>query len=151
MVQGAADFTAAIFAEELVNAYPEAAVILSIRPEDAWFNSMMLTLWHQYANMKADSDSPMASLATKYHTLCWDNDFPTKGRGYFRRHNDMVRDLGKGRNFLEWDVREGWGPLCAFLGVLVPDIPFPRNDDWVSYKKNVEEQGGTPRSLLPHA
>ncbi|KAK7735663.1 hypothetical protein SLS53_007404 [Cytospora paraplurivora] len=90
MVQGAADFPAAIFAEELVNAYPEAAVILSIRPEDAWFTSMMLTLWHQYSNTPADSKSPMAPLATKYHTLCWNSDFPTNGRDYFRRHNDIL-------------------------------------------------------------
>ena len=26
---------------------------------------------------------------------------------------------------LWFDVREGWEPLCEFLGVDVPDVPFP--------------------------
>jgi hypothetical protein len=25
-----------------------------------------------------------------------------------------------------FDVREGWEPLCDFLGVVAPDRPFPR-------------------------
>jgi hypothetical protein len=27
---------------------------------------------------------------------------------------------------LTYDVAQGWEPLCAFLGVPVPDEPFPR-------------------------
>lgn len=27
---------------------------------------------------------------------------------------------------LEFSVKQGWEPLCEFLGVPVPDVPFPR-------------------------
>jgi hypothetical protein len=30
------------------------------------------------------------------------------------------------------DLGEGWGPLCKFLGVPVPDEPFPRTNDAVA-------------------
>lgn len=30
---------------------------------------------------------------------------------------------------LEMDLSEGWAPLCQFLGVPVPDEPFPRAND----------------------
>ena len=30
---------------------------------------------------------------------------------------------------LEFDVAEGWGPLCAFFGVEVPGEPFPNLND----------------------
>lgn len=30
---------------------------------------------------------------------------------------------------LEMDLKEGWGPLCDFLGVGVPDEPLPRAND----------------------
>lgn len=96
---------------------------------------MMSTLVHYHTNMPADSTSLMAPLATKYHSLYWGNDFTSNGRDYFRRHNDMVRRLGKGRRFLEWDPRDGWEPLCGFMGTPVPDCPFPRVDDWVQFKK----------------
>ncbi|KUI61882.1 hypothetical protein VP1G_11349 [Cytospora mali] len=143
--EGVADFPASIFPEELVNAYPEAAIILSIRPEDAWVRSMMSTLWHAYTNMPPNESSPKPSLATTFHTLCWGNDFPANGREYFRKHNGTVRDLGKDRKrkFLEWDVKDGWAPLCAFLDVPVPNVAFPRHDDWLPYKQSVEKQTGS--------
>jgi Sulfotransferase domain len=30
---------------------------------------------------------------------------------------------------LVYSVTEGWEPLCKFLGVPVPDTPFPRKND----------------------
>lgn len=135
--QGVADIPAAIFAEELVKAYPEAAIILSTRSEDAWYNSMMNTIVHHHVRRLPDS-SPLAILATKVHKHCWDNDFPSNGLHHFRQHNETVKRIAKGRKFLEYDVRQGWEPLCEFLGVPVPDRPFPRVDDWIEYKREVE-------------
>lgn len=138
--EGVADFPAAIFPQQLVDAYPEAAIILSTRSEDVWYNSMMATLVHYHTNMPADSASPIAALATKYHTLCWSNDFATNAREYCRKHNDTVRRLGNGRRFLEWAAKDGWAPPCGFLGVPMPEIPFPRADDWAQFKKLVSAQ-----------
>ena len=28
-----------------------------------------------------------------------------------------------------YQVKEGWGPLCTFLGVLTPSVPFPNVND----------------------
>jgi hypothetical protein len=44
----------------------------------------------------------------------------------FKRHTRAVIDgIPKGR-LLVYDVGQGWEPLCAFLGMSVPDTPFPR-------------------------
>jgi hypothetical protein len=49
--------------------------------------------------------------------------------GVFNRHNGEVqRRVPKGR-LLVHEVKQGWGPLCEFLGVEVPDRPFPRLND----------------------
>ena len=37
-------------------------------------------------------------------------------------------------SFLKYEVKEGWAPLCAFLGKEIPEWDFPRNDDWLAYK-----------------
>lgn len=140
--QGVADFPASLFPEELVKAYPEAPIILSTRPEDAWYTSMMSTLWHAYTQLPPSGTA--SGLTERFHAHSWGGDFPARGREYFRRHNDLVRELGKTRQFLEYDVKTGWGPLCEFLGVPVPDGPMPHNDDWVKYKwKRVEEEEQT--------
>ncbi|KAL1862513.1 hypothetical protein VTK73DRAFT_6765 [Phialemonium thermophilum] len=149
--EGVADFPAAIFPEELLDAYPEAAVVLSTRDEDGWYASMMSTLWHHHTRRREQLQATrggeplsapqlsMARLADKYHHHCWNDDFPAYGRETFRRHNALVKESAArtGRRFLEYRVGEGWDRLCEFLGVAVPQIPFPRSDDWAEYKKMV--------------
>lgn len=44
----------------------------------------------------------------------------------FKRHNDEVIGSVQRERLLVFDVREGWGPLCTFLGVPVPSVPFLR-------------------------
>jgi hypothetical protein len=44
-------------------------------------------------------------------------------------HHDNVRSLVPKEQLLEMDLGEGWGPLCKFLNVPVPDEPFPRAND----------------------
>jgi hypothetical protein len=48
----------------------------------------------------------------------------------FLRHIEEVRQLIPAEKLLVYDVKEGWEPLCTFLGVEVPvDTPFPHLND----------------------
>lgn len=140
--EGVADYPAAIFPAELIAAYPEASIILSVRSEDKWYDSMNSTLIHMQKRRTAEDSSPMAELSRKYHHHCWGDDFEATGRAFFRSHNKLVRELGEGKRFLEWQPQDGWEPLCDFLGLERPEegTPFPRSDDWVDYKKMVEKE-----------
>lgn len=44
-------------------------------------------------------------------------------------HNDLVRRSIPAERLLVWEVAEGWGPLCDFLGVPVPGEPLPHAND----------------------
>ena len=107
---------------------------------------MESTLIHMQSKRPADDPSPMAALSRLYTEKCWGTDFEATGRTFFHEHNDTVRALGKGRKFLEWQAKEGWAPVCEFLGYPVPDTPFPRSDDWVEYKKMVEKEKAQNKS-----
>lgn len=100
----------------------------------------MNTLIHSHVN--SAPGLPMMELREKYHGHCWGGDFPANGRAHFQRHNELVRKLGARRKFLEWDVKMGWGPLTEFLGL--PPVEegkaFPQADDFLEYKKRVQEQ-----------
>lgn len=37
----------------------------------------------------------------------------------------MIRGLVPKERLLEWNVQEGWEPLCQFLDKDIPDEPFP--------------------------
>jgi len=48
--------------------------------------------------------------------------------GGYHRHNEQVRALVPAGSLLVFNVKDGWGPLCEFLGRPVPSRPFPRRD-----------------------
>jgi len=133
--KGVTDIPAALFYEELMNAYPNAKIIFTTRDEDTWFESMKTTIWH------SKHPSVIGDFVQKY---IWGGDPDKFGIENFRKHNENVRGLAKakGREILEYQVKEGWEPLCKFLGKEVPEegVMFPHADDWAGYKKKVAEE-----------
>ena len=61
---------------------------------------------------------------------------PQAAKAIFRQHvNDVKATVPPGR-LLVFHVREGWGPLCEFLGVPVPDDkPFPHLNERAAMKR----------------
>jgi hypothetical protein len=43
-------------------------------------------------------------------------------------HNEAVKAAIPPRQLLVFEVKDGWAPLCDFLGVSVPDEPFPKTN-----------------------
>ena len=41
--------------------------------------------------------------------------------------------------FLEFDVKKGWQPLCEFLGLPSPETPFPRANDREQMMKEINK------------
>ncbi len=66
----------------------------------------------------------------------------------FKRHNDEVRRDVPADRLLVYDVREGWGPLCTFLGVPVPEgKPFPHLNDAVEFRARIERMARAMRTV----
>lgn len=55
--------------------------------------------------------------------------------GLYDVHNDHVRKNVPSKQMLEFDVSQGWGPLCEFLGKPIPDEPFPHVNDSQTMKR----------------
>ena len=82
-------------------------------------------------------------MITKSHVHHWKNDCPKYGKQAFEEHNAMVRKIVPKERFLEFQVTEGWGPLCGFLGKEVPEgKPFPRANDTASFMENFSPSDG---------
>ena len=54
---------------------------------------------------------------------------PAALRQRFEAHAEAVKAAIPASRLLVYQVKEGWEPLCAFLGCPVPDEPFPRTND----------------------
>jgi hypothetical protein len=128
--QATVDWPACTFYKELVQAYPEAKVLLTVRDPEKWYESARKTI---YQVADRELVSPHARMI---NALIWQGTFNGKfeDKDYaiaiFQRHIEEVKQLVAAEKLLVYDVKEGWGPLCAFLGVEVPvDMPFPHLND----------------------
>ncbi len=53
----------------------------------------------------------------------------------FKRHNQHVIDTCPKDKLLVFEVSQGWAPLCEFLDVPIPDVPFPHVNDTAEFQK----------------
>ena len=47
---------------------------------------------------------------------------------YFCRHTEEVKRTIAPERLLVFEVGQGWEPLCRFLGVQVPETPYPNEN-----------------------
>jgi hypothetical protein len=121
------DYPGCVFWRELVEYYPEAKVVLSVRDAESWFESTQATIFAP-ANVLRLANSPMSEFFEKavrrdYGDRIHDREFMIE---QFRRHNAAVERAVPKSRLLVYEVSQGWDPLCRFLGVPAPDVPFPR-------------------------
>jgi hypothetical protein len=126
--QSACDWPSCSFYKELSEFYPEAKVILSLRDPKSWYKSISNTIMPA---MKKPKDGDERRLPGIFGPLLigektFHNDFSEENMiAVYERHNEEVkRTIPKGR-LLVFEAKEGWEPLCEFLGVPVPDKPYP--------------------------
>jgi hypothetical protein len=55
--------------------------------------------------------------------------------GVFEQHNADVQKSVPAERLLVFNIADGWAPLCDFLGVEVPDEPFPRLNDTAEFNR----------------
>jgi hypothetical protein len=125
------DWPGAAYYRALADCYPDAKVILTVRDPDEWHASISEALLPLRGTLSAWI--PWASrLARLTDRVIWDGTFDGRAdeRDFavarFRRHTREVCAAIEPQRLLVFDVKQGWEPLCRFLGRPVPGVPFPR-------------------------
>lgn len=140
-----ADFPSIVFADDLMDMYPDAPVILNTRPGGAvsWHRSFSEGLrffdswlfWGATALVKSDRAMMRMMKATdQLYMERWGLTF--RDREIYDRHNDWVRAEARkrGRKVLEFQAEDGWEPICDLLGKEVPVTAYPRMNDQKTMK-----------------
>ena len=141
------DWPSARYWCEIAARYPEAKVVLSVRPEQSWLRSMQATiapLLRSYRTLPPGifrDTMEMAHAIIAAQTFGGRLDDPEHMLAIYRAHNEEVRRTIAPDRLLVFDVAEGWAPLCAFLGVPVPDTPFPRANSTQEFQERVAAAG----------
>jgi hypothetical protein len=143
----AVDWPASIYYEQLMHAYPEAKVILTVRDADRWYDSLSNTiLWA----LQQDTGHGMA----KYEQLMsghWARIFEggvfdrQRAIATFHHWNREVQERVPGDRLLVYEVQQGWEPLCRFLDLPVPaTTPFPRVNDTEAFRQRLISMRADP-------
>ena len=131
----AVDWPASSFWPELMDRHPDAIVLLSRRADAAtWWKSVDQTVWEAMRQPLGweDWDNMVSGLAERLGVT--DFHDASVGIAAYEAHNQRVRDAVPADCLLEWQPNDGWEPLCAALGVAVPDVPFPRRNNTAEFR-----------------
>jgi hypothetical protein len=143
--QATVDWPSCDFYEPLMQAYPDAKIVLNVRDPEVWYESMKNTIWAaNQAEVEAGRGVLTNPMARLNKLMMWDGFFHGKflDKQYaieqMQRRYREVQERVPREKLLEFDVREGWEPLCHFLHVSVPDKPFPRLNDTQAFNERVQ-------------
>ena len=68
---------------------------------------------------------------------------------YFNRHEAEVKATVPPERLLIYPVGSGWAPLCEWLGVPVPDEPYPSENSRADFAARVEAMAANFRPPGP--
>lgn len=129
----AVDWPTAAFYKELYKAFPTAKFILGTRDPENWADSFGSTIYKLMAGIDQAPEhmQEWLQMCLKVTTKCGfplglDRDQLIKG---FIAHNDAVKQAIPAEQLLVYSVKDGWEPLCQFLGVSIPNEAFPRTNN----------------------
>ena len=113
--------------------YPSAKFVLTHRSPESWAQSFSETIYKLMAGKDSVPPEMQAWLEMGIGVIA-KTGFPggldlAGLMQAFTAHNDAVKAAIPAQQLLVYQVKEGWGPLFAFLGVPVPADPFPRTND----------------------
>jgi len=119
------DYPACSFWRELADYYPDAKVLLSSRSVESWVDSTQSTIFspETVGFMFSTPHREFFETTTFCHgEHMHDREYMQR---YFMEHEAEVKRSIPAERLLVYEVTQGWGPLCEFLDLPVPDTPFP--------------------------
>src|ERR1019366_4250203 len=137
--------------KELMQSYPDAKVILTLHPRGAegWYDSTIDTIYFtenmwqfQVLKLVIPFGRKMGNMSRK---LIWQRSHKgtmenkPAAMALYEAHIAEVKALVPPEKLLIFTVNQGWGPLCNFLNVPVPQTEFPNVNDRAEIKKSIAD------------
>ncbi|KAK0625391.1 hypothetical protein B0T17DRAFT_599920 [Bombardia bombarda] len=145
------------FAIELIKAYPDAKVVVVQRDFDKWWPSFKTEILDRVMT------EPMATIngfivwrvmgiravqaMRKVHFGFFGarnrEEIARNARAKYDAYFDKIRRIVPEDRRLEYNLGDGWEPLCAFLGVPVPEgVEFPMANEKEAHQEEVKQRLG---------
>ena len=136
------DMPCAFYFKELAEAFPNAKVVLTVRDESEWFESFcrLLVVVHRFQYLRfLPPLNRFWPYGTKLNQMVFGDRAFERSEPVrevfieaYRQHNERVRQSIAPDRLLEFNVQQGWKPLCEFLELDVPQSDFPHSNAGIS-------------------
>lgn len=135
---------------ELLAAYPDAKVILTLHPRgaQAWYDSTLDTIYFTETMWQfkvLELATPFGrKLGDMSHKLIWQRshqgtmDDPKSAIAHYNQHIEDVKAAVPPERLLIFSADHGWGPLCKFLERPEPEEAFPNVNDRAAIKQTLK-------------
>lgn len=143
------DWPGSTFYKSLMDQYPQAKVILTVRDPEQWYESTLHTIYDVMLHFPLNGSGrfiPIVSnIANMLNGIIWEGTF--KGNfedkkfaiETYQQHNKSVMNYVPAERLLVYDVSQGWEPLCNFLNVQVPNgKSFPHRNHRLAFKRKAQ-------------
>ena len=135
--------------QELMQAYPDAKVLLTLHPKgaQAWYESTINTIYFTRTSWQfkvVEFFTPFGrKIGEMTHKLIWQRNHKASMEdrdaaiAEYYKHIELVKASVPADKLLVFSADQGWNPLCEFLGVEAPDEDFPNVNDRAQIKETI--------------
>ena len=163
--QSTVDIPGYLHYKKFLELYPDAKVVLSNRDPEEWYESAINTVYavtpqtigqklgmlkKMILSKRFRKISKAFMLVEKY---LWKGHYQGKFKdkehtlNIYRNFNQEVIDSVPADQLLLFDPKDGWEPLCNFLEVPVPNVPYPFKNKRKEFKEQIREMMETGGQL----
>ena len=145
------DYPCCKYYQTLMEAFPNAKVVLTVRKPEKWYRSVRDTIYQIVAVLPNKRFmllfvwlSGMGRFVRMARGTAGEM-FDSVGRGqtdavsFYQSWMNEVKSHVPPERLLVFSAKEGWGPLCQFLDLPVPEIAFPNVNDGEDIKKRIRQ------------
>lgn len=149
------DFPGSLYYKELMQKYPDAKVILTVRNPEDWYRSCRDTIYNLPGGLKRimmkfigffkPDVAHVANVFDYVDLSIWNGLFKGKFEDkefaikIFNEWTEEVKRSVPPEKLLIFQAKEGWKPLCDFLGKPIPETSYPNTNNTAEFlerKKN---------------
>ncbi|KZV88607.1 hypothetical protein EXIGLDRAFT_751627 [Exidia glandulosa HHB12029] len=130
------DYPTCMFPNELLAAYPDAKFVLTVREPQKWFDSTVNTIaktgewpWWQLSWLLRPQTRGIKRISGRIWKTFFHGRLRQDGVAVYEAHIDECQRVIPASQLLVFSVKDGWEPLCNFLGKDVPEGEFPHEHE----------------------
>lgn len=151
--KAAVDWPVSAFAKQLHTIFKNSKIILTVRNPESWYESAKNTIFLGMANYERIEDQVTRNRLKMANSIIIDKIFSGKYDNkshciaVYQEHLTEIKKTIAPSDLLEFSVSDGWKPLCNFLNIDVPTVPFPYTNMRKDFFKNRPKYKFSPNRL----